>query len=118
MRHGNKNRTLGRVRSQRTALLRGLAVSLIRDGKIKTTEAKAKELRPYAERLVTYAKKGTLAARRQAASVLGEPKAETITKLFDEIGPKFAKRAGGYTRVIKMGRTAAGRDEAVIEYVE
>ena len=118
MRHGNKNRTLGRVRSQRTALLRGLAVSLIRDGKIKTTEAKAKELRPYAERLVTYAKKGTVAARRQAASVLGEPKAVTISKLFDEIGPKFKERSGGYTRVIKMGRTAAGRDEAVIEYVE
>ena len=118
MRHGNKNRTLGRVRSQRTALLRGLAVSLIRDGKIKTTEAKAKELRPLAERLVTYAKKGTVAARRQAASVLGEPKSETISKLFDEIGPKFKERQGGYTRVVKMGRTTAGRDEAVIEYVE
>jgi large subunit ribosomal protein L17 len=118
MRHGNKNRTLGRVRSQRTALLRGLAVSLIRDGKIKTTEAKAKELRPFAERLVTYAKKGTVAARRQAATALGEPKAETITKLFDVIAPKFEKREGGYTRVIKMGRTTAGRDEAVIEYVE
>ncbi|MFT5849575.1 MAG: large subunit ribosomal protein L17 [Patiriisocius sp.] len=118
MRHGNKNRTLGRVRSQRTALLRGLAVSLIRDGKIKTTEAKAKELRPFAERLVTHAKKGTIAARRQVASLLGEPKSETISKLFDEIGPKFKEREGGYTRVIKMGRTLAGRDEAVIEYVE
>ncbi len=118
MRHGNKNRSLGRVRSQRTALLRGLAVSLIRDGKIKTTEAKAKELRPFAERLITYAKKGTVAARRQAASVLGEPKSETITKLFDVFGPQYKDRQGGYTRVIKMGRTQAGRDEAVIEYVE
>lgn len=117
MRHGNKNRTLGRVRSQRTALLRGLAVSLIRDGKIKTTEAKAKELRPFAERLITYAKKGTVASRRQAASALGEPKAETIKKLFDEIAPKYKDRNGGYTRVIKMGQTG-GRDEAVIEYVE
>ncbi len=118
MRHGNKNRTLGRVRSQRTALLRGLAISLIRDEKIKTTAAKAKELKPFAERLVTYGKKGTIAARRQAASALGEPQNETISKLFDVIAPKFASREGGYTRIIKLGRTPAGRDEAIIEYVE
>ena len=117
MRHGNKNRTLGRVRKQRTALMRGLAVSLIRDGKIKTTEAKAKELRPFAERLVTYGKDGSIAARRKAASALGEPQSATITKLFDEIAPQYKDRNGGYTRVIKMGRTLAGRDEAVIEYV-
>ena len=117
MRHGNKNRTLGRVRKQRTALMRGLAVSLIRDGQIKTTTAKAKELRPFAERLVTYAKQGTVAARRNAATALGEPKADTIKKLFEEIAPKYKDRNGGYTRVIKMGRSN-GRDEAVIEYVE
>ena len=117
MRHGNQNRTLGRVRSQRTALLRGLAVSLIRNGKIKTTEAKAKELRPLAERLVTYAKEGTVAARRKASSVLGEPNEVTIKKLFDVIAPNYKERNGGYTRIIKMGRTPAGRDEAVIEYV-
>ena len=117
MQHGNKNRTFGRVRKQRTALMRGLAVSLIRDGKIRTTTAKAKELSPFAERLVTYAKEGTVAARRKAATALGEPKSETITKLFEEIAPKFKDRNGGYTRVIKMGRTS-GRDEAVIEYVE
>lgn len=118
MRHGNKKRTLGRVKNQKTALMRGLAVSLIRDGSIKTTEAKAKELRPFAERLITYAKSGTLAARRQVASALGEPRNETLKKLFDEIAPKFKERNGGYTRVIKIGRTKAGRDEAVIEYVE
>lgn len=117
MRHGNQNRTLGRPRSQRTALLRGLAVSLIRDGKIKTTEAKAKELRPFAEKLVTYAKIDSVASRRKAASVLGEPKKETIKKLFEEIAPQYKERNGGYTRIIKMGRTLAGRDEAVIEYV-
>ncbi len=117
MRHGNKKRTLGRVRSQHTALLRGLAVSLIRDGKIKTTKAKAKELQPFADRLITYAKKGTVSARRQAASTLGEPKKETIAKLFDVFGPQYKERKGGYTRVIKMGRTPTGRDEAVIEYV-
>ena len=117
MQHGNKNRTFGRVRKQRTALMRGLAVSLIRDGQIRTTIAKAKELSPFAERLVTYGKEGTVAARRKAATALGEPKSETITKLFEEIAPKFKDRNGGYTRVIKMGRKD-GRDEAVIEFVE
>lgn len=118
MQHLRKNRTLGRDRAQRTALLRTLAVSLIRDGKIKTTEAKAKELRPYAERLVTHAKEGTIAARRKVATTLGEPKPATLKKLFEEIAPKFKERNGGYTRIIKMGRTSAGRDEAVIEFVE
>ncbi len=116
--HGNKNRTFGRSRSQRTALVRGLAVSLIENGKIKTTEAKAKELRPFIERLVSHGKKNTVAARRIVASRLGEPAADIIKKVFEEIAPKFATRAGGYTRVIKMGRTPAGRDEAVIEFVE
>lgn len=117
MRHGNNNRTLGRPTRQKTALMRGLAVSLIIEGKIKTTVAKAKELRPFAERLVTYGKDGTIAARRRAASALGEPKDEVIKKLFSELAPKFKERDGGYTRIVKMGRTPAGRDEAVIEYV-
>ena len=116
--HGNKNRKFGRVRSQRTALVRGLAVSLIRDGKIKTTEAKAKELRPFIERLVSHGKANTIAARRIVSSRLGEPAGAVIKKMFEEIAPKYATRAGGYTRVIKMGRTPAGRDEAVIEFVE
>jgi len=118
MQHGNKNRTFGRVRSQRTALLRGLAISLIRDGKIKTTEAKAKELRPLIERLVTYGKKNTLSARRIVASRLGEPSIVIVKKIFDDIAPRFTARAGGYTRIIKMGPTPAGRREAVIEFVE
>ncbi len=117
MQHKKQNRTLGRPRRQRTALIRGLAISLIEEGKIKTTEAKAKELRPFAERLVTYAKDGGVAARRKAAQALGEPKATTIKKLFDEIATNYKEREGGYTRIIKMGRTPAGRDEAVIEYV-
>ncbi len=117
MKHGKQNRTLGRTRRGRTALLRGLAISLIRDGQITTTLAKAKELRPFAERLVTYGKQGTVAARRQAASALGEPSSNTITKLFNDIAPKYKERDGGYTRIIKMGQTS-GREEAVIEYVE
>jgi len=116
MQHAKKNRTLGRSRSQRTALLRGLSVSLIRDGQITTTLAKAKEIQPTIERLVTHAKTDSVAARRHVASKLGEPQDVTIQKLFTEIAPKFAERNGGYTRVIKLGQTA-GRQEAVIEFV-
>jgi large subunit ribosomal protein L17 len=97
--------------------MRGLAIALIEEGKIKTTEAKAKELSSFADRLVTYGKEGTLAARRKAASALGEPNDDTIKKLFEVIAPNYKERDGGYTRVIKMGRTLAGRAEAVIEYV-
>ena len=118
MRHANKNRTLSRTSGQRTALLRGLAVSLIRDGRITTTIAKAKELQPRIEKLVTYAKKNTVAARRIIASRLGEPSSEILNKLFVDISPKFETRNGGYTRVVKMGRMPSGRDEAVIEFVE
>lgn len=117
MRHGNQNRKFGRSRDQRTALMRGLAIALIEEGKIKTTEAKAKELRSLADRLVTYGKDGSIAARRKAASALGEPNDEVIKKLFEVIAPNYKERDGGYTRVVKMGRTLAGRDEAVIEYV-
>jgi large subunit ribosomal protein L17 len=118
MRHANKNRTLSRNADQRTSLLRGLSVSLIRDGKITTTIAKAKELQPRIERLVTYAKKGTVAAHRIVASRLGEPSDQIIKKLFSEIAPKFEARNGGYTRIIKMGRMPSGREQAVIEFVE
>ena len=118
MRHSNKNRTLGRVRSQRTALLRGLIVSLIRDGQIKTTLAKAKELQPRIERLITLAKKDTVAAKRLVASRLGEPQPVTIQKLFSDIAPKFKERNGGYTRVVKLGNTSPGREEAIIAFVE
>lgn len=117
MQHHVKNRTLGRTRRGRTALLRGLAISLIEEGKIKTTEAKAKELRPFIERLITTAKKDTVAARRLVSSRLGEPQSTVVAKLFGEIAKNNATREGGYTRIIKMGRTLAGRDEAVIELV-
>lgn len=117
MRHGVKIRTLSRTRRGRTALLRSLAVSLIEKGKIQTTSAKAKELRPFAERLVTYGKKGTVVSRRLAATALGEPRPAVVKKLFDELAAKYTDRPGGYTRITKMGRTSAGRDEAVIEFV-
>ena len=116
MQHAKQNRTLGRPRNQRTALLRGLAVSLLENGKITTSLAKAKELRPYTERLITLGKEGTVAARRTAASRLGEPNTHVIKKLFDEVAPTYKERAGGYTRIIKMGQIN-GREEAVIELV-
>lgn len=97
--------------------MRALAISLIENGKITTTEAKAKELRPYIEKLITYGKEGSITSRRKAAMRLGEPRSNTITKLFDEIAKNYESRAGGYTRIIKMGPTQAGRTEAVIEFV-
>lgn len=97
--------------------MRGLAADLIMKGRLKTTEAKAKELRPFAERLVTYGKKDTVSSRRLASSTLGEPREAVIKKLFEDVAPKYQDRSGGYTRVIKMGRTPAGRDEAFIEFV-
>ncbi len=117
MQHHNKNRTFGRSRSQRTALLRGLALSLIEHGKIQTTEAKAKELRPYVERLITKGKEATLTSRRVVMSKLGEPHTDIVKKLFDEVAKRYADRNGGYTRIIKLGETSAGRREACIELV-
>lgn len=118
MRHANNTRTLSRSRSQRTALISGLAVSLIRDGQIKTTLAKAKELQPNIERLVTHAKADTVQARRLVASRLGEPNEAIIKRFFAEIAPRFKERNGGYTRIVKLGNTSPGREEAVIAFVE
>lgn len=116
MQHAKKKRTLGRVTRQRTALLRGLAISLFEKGKIKTTTAKAKELRPFAEKLITTAKTDSVVARRKVASALGEPGDKAIAKIFADVAPTYKERNGGYTRIIKMGQTS-GRDEAVIELV-
>ena len=117
MRHHNQNRTFGRSRSQRTALMRGLALSLLAHGKIKPTEAKAKELRSYVEKLITKGKTDTLASRKLVLSSLGQPDTKVVTKLFSDIAPKYVDRKGGYTRIIKMGETKAGRREATIELV-
>jgi len=117
MKHSKQQRTLSRTRRGRTALLRSLAVSMVRDQQITTTEAKAKELRPFVERIISLSKNDTQASRKLVASRLGEPNDATIQKLFNEIAPRFAERNGGYTRIIKVGRTPAGRDEAIIEFV-
>lgn len=117
MQHAKRNRTLGRTRRGRAALLRGLSVSLIRDNQIKTTEAKAKELRPFIERLITIAKTDSLTTRRAVSSRLGEPSSEVTNKLFLDIATRYKDRPGGYTRIIKLGTTSPGRAEAIIELV-
>jgi large subunit ribosomal protein L17 len=97
--------------------MRGLASSLIEHGAITTTEAKAKELRPFIERLITKAKSGTLHDRRLAVRHIH--RRETADKLFQELGPKFLKRAGGYTRILKTGhRKGDGAEMARIELVD
>jgi large subunit ribosomal protein L17 len=110
MRHRNAHRKLGRDTSHRTALLRNQAEALLRHERIETTVPKAKELRPYVERLITIAKRGvkandpkgvSLSARRLVMrDVLNET---VVTKLFDELAPRFADRPGGYTRILKLG---------------
>ena len=117
MQHHKKKRTLGRKRNQHTALLRGLARDLMLRGAITTTLAKAKEVRPFAERLITLSKKDNVASRREVASRLGN--AEDVTaKLHEEIAPQYKDRNGGYTRIIKLGRTGARvSEEARIELV-
>ena len=117
MNHGAKGRTLGRVRRQKTALMRSMARSLILHGGIETTEAKAKELRPYVEKLVTRAKSGTLADRRLLASRLNND-AKTVKKLIEEVAPQYADRAGGYTRIVKLPKILEdGRKVAYISFV-
>jgi len=117
MKHHKKQRKFGRVRKVRTALMRSLARALILNGKITTTIAKAKEMRPYVEKLITIAKKDTVASRRLVAARLGNDM-ESTKKLHDEIAPKYKERAGGYTRITKLGVFEdSKRDKAVIELV-
>jgi|SRR3989344_3933322 len=115
MRHHDRKRKLGRVRRQRVALLRSLARSLIIAGGITTTTAKAKALRPFVERLITTSKRGTLASTRIALSRLGT--SDTAGKL-REIAARYAKRPGGYTRIVRLGRVGKRVGEmARIEFV-
>lgn len=114
MRHQAKGRQLSRTSEHRKALMRNMATSLILHGGIETTVAKAKALRPYAEKLITLARRGDLHARRLVAAKIRERAA--LTLLFSEIGPRFAARPGGYTRILKLGhRPGDGAEVARIE---
>lgn len=117
MRHRKKGRHLSRTAEHRKALLRNMATSLFLHGRLETTTAKAKELKRYAEPLITKAKRGDLHARRQAARKIQDDVA--LSKLFAEIGPRYAERPGGYTRVRLLGHRAGDAAEmAIIELVE
>jgi large subunit ribosomal protein L17 len=117
MRHGKKGRALGRTSEHKQALLRNMAMSLFRHGRIETTEAKAKELRPFAEKLITLAKRGDLHSKRLAARHINDR--DVLVRLFDAIGPAAATRVGGYTRILKTGfRQGDGAETALIELVD
>lgn len=117
MRHHKKHRTLNRTKRQREALLRGLARSLVLEGGITTTVAKAKELRPFIEKLVTVSKGGTVASRRLAHARLGS--GEAVRKLHAEFATRYAARKGGFTRIVRLGRVGKRVAEmARIEFVQ
>src|SRR5215813_3612 len=101
MRHLNRGRKLNRTSAHRKALFRNLVLSLVKHERIKTTDAKAKELRRYADRMVTLGKRGDVAARRLAFAFMQSR--DAVKRLFDEIAPRFKERNGGYTRVVKFG---------------
>lgn len=117
MRHNVDGRKLGRNATHRRALYRNLVISLITHERIRTTTPKAKEARRMAERMITFAKRGDLHARRHVASILNDKKA--VQKLFDELGPRYADRQGGYTRVLKLSglRKGDAAEMAVLEFV-
>jgi len=126
MKHGVKSNRLGRNAEHRKAMLGNLATSVLRQGlkenqmerQIRTTVAKAKTVKPLVERLITFAKKGDLSARREAARVIHDH--EVLKSLFETIGPRYSERQGGYTRVLKLDRERAGdaAEMAIITLVE
>src|SRR5918911_646096 len=114
MRHQKKTVKLGRTAEHRKALLANQVCSLIQHQRIKTTLAKAKAARPLAEKMVTLGKKGSLHARRTALSVLRQK--DAVKKLFDDIAPRSANRAGGYTRIVRLGQRKS--DAAPVAFLE
>lgn len=117
MRHGKKTKILGRTKAPKSALIRSLATSLVLYEKIKTTEAKAKVLRPYVERLITIGKKNTLAARRALLAKLYLNSA--VKKILEELAPRYAERKGGYLRIVKLGYRQGDAAKVIrIEFVK
>lgn len=116
MRHGNKVKKLGRTHEHRRALMRSLVRELVAHDRIETTLAKAKEARRFADRMVRFARTGTLAARREVARFIGD--GDELHRLFSEVGPRFADRSGGYTRIYRLGpRNGDGAERALLEFV-
>jgi large subunit ribosomal protein L17 len=114
VRHARAGRKLGRDSAHRKALYSNLAGALLEHGRIKTTEAKAKAVKPFAEQMITLGKRGDLAARRQALSELRSP--DVVSHLFGEVAPRFSERPGGYTRIVKLGQRQG--DAAEMVYLE
>ena len=114
MRHARTGKKLGRDSAHRKALYSNLTCSLIEHGRIRTTEAKAKAVKPFAEQMITLGRRGDLHARRQALSVLRSQ--EMVHKLFADVGPRMADRPGGYSRIVKLGHRAG--DAAEMVYLE
>jgi len=116
MRHQVKKGKLGRNTAHRRALLRNMVTSFLEVERIRTTLAKARAVRPVAEKMITLAKRGTLHARRQALAYM--TKEAAVQKLFTELGPRFAERPGGYTRIVKLDKRAGdGASMAMLELV-
>jgi len=116
MRHQVKGRKLRRPTAHRLALLRNLVTSFLEKERIRTTLAKAKEVRPLAEKMITLGKRGTLHARRQVISFVR--KESVVVKVFDDLGPRFGQRPGGYSRIVKLGRRMGdGAQMAMLELV-
>ncbi|HEV2711869.1 MAG TPA: 50S ribosomal protein L17 [Gaiellaceae bacterium] len=117
MRHHRSGKKLGRDSAHRKALYANLAGALIEHGRIETTLAKAKAVRPLAEKMITLGRRGDLAARRQALAFLRSQ--EVVHLLFAEVAPRFADRNGGYTRIVKIGpRAGDGAETAYLEFVD
>ena len=114
MRHNKAGKRLGRNTPHRTAMMRNMVTSLLEHDRITTTDARAKELRKIADKMITLGKRGDLHARRQAASVIRDRK--VVAKLFDRLGPRYSERPGGYTRIIKLGQRAG--DNAALSLIE
>jgi large subunit ribosomal protein L17 len=116
MRHGKQRHKLSRDSAHRKSLMRNLSRELIDHERIRTTQAKAKAVKPRVEKLITLAKRGDLHARRQAMSELGHDKF-LVHKLFEEVAPRYAERPGGYTRIIKLGQRADSTEMVFLELV-
>ena len=112
MRHGKKRHKLSRDSAHRRSLLKNLSREVIEHERIKTSEAKAKAVKPVVEKLITLAKRGDLHARRQALSALGQDRF-IVHKLFEEVAPRYAERPGGYTRIVKLGPRRSDSTEMV-----